>query len=60
MEEIIQSGFYFYAKLQFFIVVKSRKVQYGQVAQDLEQEIIQNIHVETSFEASTWYIDLVI
>lgn len=58
MEEIIQSVFYSYTKLQFSIVVKSRKVCYGQVARDLEQEIKQNMHLETSFEASTWYTDL--
>jgi len=58
VEEIIQSVFYLYAKLQLCIVVKSRKVWYGQVARDLEQEIIQNIHMETSFEVSTWCTDL--
>jgi hypothetical protein len=58
MEEIIQSVFYLYAKLQFFIVMKSRKVRYRQLARDLEWEIIQNIRMETSFEANTWYTNL--
>jgi len=58
MQKIIQSVFYLYAKLQLCIVMKSRKVWYGQVARDLEQEIIQNIRMETSFETSTWCTDL--
>ena len=58
MEETIQSVFYLYVKLQLCIVVKSRKVWYGQAAQDLEQEIIQNIRMENSFEASSWFTDL--